>query len=111
MAAAQALNLYDGLGATWGLARLRANLRVVGIRKGPEGPRRRPTHGWDSLTPTEVRIADLVSQGLSNPNIAEQLFLSRRTVQTHVSHLLMKLELRSRVDIATESARRETRAA
>ena len=65
----------------------------------------------DSLTPTEARIADLVSQGLSNPNIAEQLFLSRRTVQTHVSHLLMKLELRSRVDIATESARRETRAA
>lgn len=102
----EALEVYAGLGAAWDLARLRANLRTAGIRQGPSGPRRRPTHGWDSLTPTEVRIADLVGEGLSNPKIAERLFLSRRTVQTHVSHLLTKLELRSRVDIALQSARR-----
>jgi DNA-binding NarL/FixJ family response regulator len=51
-------------------------------------------------------VAGLVAQGMSNPQIAAQLFLSRRTVQTHVSHILAKLNLSSRIDIAREAARR-----
>jgi len=47
-----------------------------------------------------------VEEGLSNPQIAAKLFTSRRTVATHVSHILKKLDVHSRIDIARESARR-----
>ena len=55
-----------------------------------------------------MKVVDLVARGMSNPSIAAQLFLSRRTVQTHVSHILAKLKVRSRVDIIRESANRNT---
>jgi DNA-binding CsgD family transcriptional regulator len=61
--------------------------------------RDRPDAGWTALTPTEIRVAHLVAQGLSNPDIAAELFLSRNTVQTHVSHILAKLGAPSRVEI------------
>ncbi|MCW3034689.1 MAG: putative LuxR family transcriptional regulator [Actinobacteria bacterium] len=56
--------------------------------------------GWESLTKAEVKMADMVAKGLSNPEIARRLFISRRTVQTHVSHALEKLGLSSRVELA-----------
>jgi DNA-binding NarL/FixJ family response regulator len=52
------------------------------------------------LTPAERKIADKVAMGRSNPEIAAELFLSRRTVQSHVSNILAKLGARSRLDIA-----------
>ena len=57
-----------------------------------------------SLTPAEITVAALVEQGLSNPQIADKLFLSRKTVATHVSHILGKLGVRSRIDVAREAA-------
>jgi DNA-binding NarL/FixJ family response regulator len=69
---------------------------------------RQATHGWDSLTPTEGRIAALVVEGLSNPQIAARLYLSPRTVGTHVSHILTKLGVHSRIDIAREAARHQS---
>jgi DNA-binding NarL/FixJ family response regulator len=60
----------------------------------------------DSLTATEIKIAAFVPEGLSNPEIAARLLLSRRTVATHVSHILKKLDVHSRTDIARESALR-----
>jgi len=51
------------------------------------------------LTPTELRVAELVAQGRSNPEIAAELCMSRRTAQAHVSHILSKLTLRSRIEI------------
>jgi DNA-binding CsgD family transcriptional regulator len=101
---------YQELGAAWDMARIQATFRGYGIRRGPLAKHRRADHGWESLTPTEKTIVDLVARGLSNPQIAGQLFLSRRTVQGHVSHILAKLELHSRMDIAREAARREPRA-
>jgi DNA-binding CsgD family transcriptional regulator len=89
---------------------MQATFRAYGIRRGPRATHRRASHGWDSLTPTELKVADLVAQGMSNPQIATHLFLSRRTVQTHVSHVLAKLELNSRTDIAREASRRDLRA-
>jgi DNA-binding CsgD family transcriptional regulator len=100
-----ALDLYTGLGAQWDVARLRARFRAFGIRRGPRVKHRRATHGWDSLTPTEATITGLVVKGLSNPQIAARLFLSPRTVATHVSHILTKLDAHSRIDIAREAAR------
>ncbi|MFE0020978.1 AAA family ATPase [Amycolatopsis sp. NPDC059021] len=100
----RALDLYTSLGARWDVARLRARFRAFGIRRGPTVKHRHATHGWDSLTPTEGTIAGLVVEGLSNPQIAARLFLSPRTVATHVSHILTKLGAHSRIDIAREAA-------
>jgi DNA-binding CsgD family transcriptional regulator len=101
-----AVGLYERLGAAWDLARAAARLRALGIRPGRRGPRKRPKSGWDSLTATELKVARLVAEGLSNPEIAERLFISRGTVHTHVSHILAKLGLGSRVGLAAEASRR-----
>jgi DNA-binding CsgD family transcriptional regulator len=84
---------------------LRARANSVGFRVGAAQTRRRPRSGWASLTPTEATIVELVRQGLSNPAIARRLYLSPRTVQTHVSHILQKTDLRSRVEIAAAAPR------
>ncbi|HET9139945.1 ATP-binding protein [Actinophytocola sp.] len=97
-------DLYGRLGASWDLAHLRAELRRHGIRRGPRAKHRHNRVGWNSLTPTEMRIAQLVAEGLPNRAIAEHLVLSPRTVGTHVSHILAKLGVRSRIDIAREVA-------
>jgi ATP/maltotriose-dependent transcriptional regulator MalT len=97
-------DVYDRLGANWDLAHLRAQLRQYGIRRGPRAKHRQARVGWNSLTPTETKIAGMVAGGMSNPQIAEQLVLSPRTVGTHVSHILAKLGVRSRIDIAREAA-------
>ena len=102
----RAVEVYTSLGATADVARLRAAFRAHGIHRGPHSKHRRAVSGWDSLTDTEVKIAGLVAEGLSNPDIADKLMLSRRTVSTHVSHILKKLGVASRTDIARESALR-----
>jgi len=102
----RALEQYGALGAVTDVGRLQARFRRHGIRRGPQAKHRQARSGWDSLTPTEIKIAALVECGLSNPDIAGKLFLSRRTVATHVSHILKKLNVQSRTDIARESALR-----
>jgi len=102
----RALELYGSLGAETDVARLQARFRAYGIRRGPKAKHRHAQSGWDSLTPTETKVAALVEGGLSNPDIAAQLYLSRRTVATHVSHILKKLNVASRTDVAREAALR-----
>jgi predicted ATPase/class 3 adenylate cyclase/DNA-binding CsgD family transcriptional regulator len=67
------------------------------------GQRKRPTSGWASLTPTERDVVRLVSDGLANNDIATRLFVSPRTVQTHLTHVYTKLGLTSRVQLAQEA--------
>jgi DNA-binding CsgD family transcriptional regulator len=102
----QAVEIYTSLGAATDVARLQAVFRAHGIRRGPRSKHRQASSGWDSLTPAEIKIAALVEDGLSNPEIAARLLLSRRTVATHVSHILKKLGVHSRTDIAREAALR-----
>ncbi|HCU92520.1 MAG TPA: LuxR family transcriptional regulator [Actinobacteria bacterium] len=102
----RAVEIYASLGAAADAARLQARFRAHGIRRGPHAKHRQARSGWDSLTPTETKIAALVQGGLSNPEIAAKLLLSRRTVATHVSHILKKLDVHSRTDIAREAALR-----
>ena len=92
-----AVEVYTALGAAADVARLQAAFRARGIRRGPHAKHRRAQSGWDSLTPTETKIAAFVEEGLSNPEIAARLLLSRRTVATHVSHILKKLGVNSRI--------------
>jgi DNA-binding CsgD family transcriptional regulator len=70
------------------------------------GERRRPASGWALLTPTEREVVRLVSEGLANNDIATRLFVSPRTVQTHLTHVYTKLGLTSRVQLVQEAARR-----
>ena len=70
------------------------------------GERKRPSSGWASLTPTERDVVQLVSKGLGNKEIAAQLFVSPRTVQTHLTHVYNKVGLTSRIQLAQEAARR-----
>ncbi|BCJ70766.1 LuxR family transcriptional regulator [Catellatospora sp. IY07-71] len=102
----RALEIYGRLEAAADIARAEARLRQAGVRRGVRGPRKRPKHGWEALTETEQRVAALVAEGLSNPDIAAQLFLSRRTVQSHVSSILGKLQVTSRVELAVRAAER-----
>jgi DNA-binding CsgD family transcriptional regulator/tetratricopeptide (TPR) repeat protein len=102
-AAAQAAQIYQGLGARWDVRRSRARLSSYGIR--PAARRTRPLRGWEALTPTEVKVARLIGDGLSNPDVAAELFLSRNTVQTHVSRILAKLSASSRSEIVLEAFR------
>jgi CRP-like cAMP-binding protein len=57
---------------------------------------------WERLTPAEQQVARLVADGLTNSEIAEQLFLSRHTVESHLKHIFTKLNIRSRVALATD---------
>jgi DNA-binding CsgD family transcriptional regulator/tetratricopeptide (TPR) repeat protein len=102
----EAIDLYGLLGAAWDTRRVDARLRLHGLRRGQRGPRRRPATGWAALTPTELRVTGLVAQGMSNTDIAGTLFLSRRTVETHISHILSKLGARSRVEVVREAVTR-----
>jgi len=104
---AEALEIYAELGAVWDTRRALSRIRPYRVRPGVRGARRRPKTGWQALTGTETRVATLVARGLSNPDIAGQLQLSRRTVETHVSHILTKLQLSSRREVA-ESERSAT---
>ena len=100
----RANGIFEHLDATRDLVRVDAALRQLGVRRGRRGPRQRPQWGWASLTPTERTIADLVAQGLTNPQIAGRLYVSRRTVQTHVSHTFTKLGMASRTQLAAAVA-------
>ena len=102
----QAMEVYEFLGAEADLNRVQAEFRGYGIRRGPHSKHRRAQSGWESLTDAELKVAAFVEEGLSNPDIAARLMLSRRTVATHVSHILKKLEVATRTDIARESALR-----
>jgi len=98
-----ALDLYAGLGAEWDISRMRARFRTYGMHR-PTRRLRRPTSGWGALTAAEAKVAELVALGRSNPEIAEGLVVSRRTVESHVTHILAKLQVRSRVDLARVAA-------
>lgn len=64
------------------------------------GPRNRPATGWDSLTPTEHRVVELIVDGLSNAEIAARLFVSTGTVKSHVTHVFGKLGVTNRRQLA-----------
>lgn len=65
--------------------------------------------GRDSLTPTERRVVSLATEGLSNPEIAERMFIARGTVKVHFSHIYEKLDVKSRTQLAAKAVADEFR--
>jgi len=96
----QAYALYEELGGDDDQARVRSSLRAAGTRLRHWTCADRPAFGWDSLTDTERRVADLVAQGLSNRQVANRVFLSAHTVAFHLRHIFWKLGITSRVQLA-----------
>jgi len=89
-----ALDVADSCGAEPLAERARHELHAAGGR-----PRRPRTSGVDSLTPSERRIAEMAAGGLSNPEIAQALFVTRKTVEAHLGNAYRKLDIRSRGEL------------
>jgi DNA-binding CsgD family transcriptional regulator len=102
----ESLRIHRDLGCTRDAARVASAMRAAGIRRGTRGLRARPAFGWESLTPTELEAVGLVASGLTNRQIADRLFKSRYTVESHLRHVFAKLGMSSRVELAAEAVRR-----
>ena len=82
------------------MARTRRRLRQLGVRRRHWASETRPTGGWAGLTDIEQATARLVAEGLTNQQIADQLFISTHTVAFHLRQMFRKLDISSRVDLA-----------
>ena len=91
--------------AAWAEGAALSTDEAIAYAQRGRGERKRPTSGWGSLTPTERDVVRLLSEGLANKDIAARLFLSPRTVQSHLTHVYTKLGLASRVQLVQEAAR------
>jgi DNA-binding CsgD family transcriptional regulator len=102
--------LRDAMGdkdfdSAWAEGAAMSTEEAIAYAQRGRGERKRPASGWASLTPTERDVVRLVSEGLGNKDIATRLFVSPRTVQTHLTHVYTKLGLTSRVQLVQEAAR------
>ena len=93
----EALDAFVALGATAWETRADAELAATGERS-----RRRVASTRDELTPQELVVSRLVARGLTNREVAAQLFLSTNTIETHLRHVFQKLGLRSRTELAAK---------
>jgi DNA-binding CsgD family transcriptional regulator len=78
---------------------------AVAYARRARGTRPRITSGWASLTTTEREVVQLAVKGLSNPEIAKRLFMSRSTVKTHLAHVYAKIDVANRTELAAAYAR------
>jgi len=107
---ASVTTLRDALGESdfddaWAEGAALSTEEAIAYAQRGRGQRKRPASGWGSLTPTELDVVRLVSEGLTNNDVATRLFISPRTVQTHLTHVYTKLGLTSRVQLVQEAAR------
>jgi DNA-binding CsgD family transcriptional regulator/tetratricopeptide (TPR) repeat protein len=103
----QALVLFARAGAARDAARLRSRLRERGIRRRVTTAEK-PSTGWAAMTKSELAVADLVASGLTNREVADRLFVSPHTVNTHLRHVFAKLEVTSRVDLTRLATERSS---
>ena len=102
--------LRDALGdndfdAAWAEGAALSTEEAIAYAQRGRGERKRPSSGWASLTPAERDVVRLVGEGLANKDVAARLFVSPRTVESHLTHVYTKLGLTSRVQLAQEAAR------
>lgn len=92
--------------ASWDTGRRMSLADAVALARRGRGRRRRPKIGWAALTPVEVDVVRLVSDGCTNAQIAEHMFISVNTVKTHLTHVYAKVDVEGRADLAAQVARR-----
>ncbi|MFC0436422.1 helix-turn-helix transcriptional regulator [Kutzneria buriramensis] len=95
----RALVQYSEAGATWDAGRVRGRLRANGVRRRLVTGTR-PDTGWASLTDSELGVVRLITQGLTNRETAERLYVSPHTVNSHLRHAFTKLGVNSRLELA-----------
>jgi DNA-binding CsgD family transcriptional regulator len=100
----QAVRGYQAAGAARDVARVRRRLRRLGVRHRHWAVEARPPTGWLSLTGTECAVSELVSQGCTNQQVADQMFISVHTVAFHLRQIFRKLGISSRVELARIAA-------
>lgn len=91
--------------AAWSEGNALSTAEAISYAQRGRGARRRPASGWESLTPAELDVVRLVGEGLSNKDIAARLFISPRTVHSHLTHVYAKLGVSSRVQLLREADR------
>jgi DNA-binding CsgD family transcriptional regulator len=101
----EALTIATRAGASWDVTRLRTRLRRLGVRRRPARTGR-PKTGWEALTEAESAVANLAAHGCTNREIADKLFISPHTVNTHIRHVFDKLGVNSRVHLTRLAAGR-----
>ncbi len=94
----EALSISTRVGAAWDVARVRGRLRRLGVHRRPSASKR-PSSGWAALTDAEKAVANLAAQGSTNREIADKLFISPHTVNTHLRHVFDKLGVNSRMHL------------
>ena len=98
----RALAINVQAGASWDAARVRGRLRQLGVVRRSAVPKPRVI-GWEALTSTETSVAHLAREGKTNREIAETLFISPHTVNTHLRHIFDKLGVKSRIQLTRMS--------
>ncbi len=102
-----ALGMFETFGARHWADRLRSTLRASGHKIRASRPTNRPALGWDGLTDSEARIVQMLGNGHTNGEIAGQLVISRRTVESHLGRVYQKLGFTSRAQLVAAAARHE----
>jgi DNA-binding CsgD family transcriptional regulator len=96
----EALAANVEISASWDAARVRRRLRRLGVRRRVQPPQA-PTTGWAALTRAELEVSRLVTQGKTNREIADHLFISPHTVDSHLRNIFAKVGVKSRVQLAS----------
>lgn len=95
---ARAIKIFDGLGARPAATWARSRLRAEGVKSIPRGPRPSTKANPAGLTKRQAEVCQLMASGLSNGEIADRLFVSKKTVEHHISAILTKLQARTRAE-------------
>jgi len=96
----------DAFEAAWGEGEALTIDAAVAYASRARGERHRPSSGWASLTPTELDVARLAAEGLSNAEIGAKLFISAGTAKVHLHHIYGKLNVANRAQLTAEVTRR-----
>jgi len=91
--------------AAWAEGAAMSIEEAIAYAQRGHGERKRPASGWAALTPAELDVVRLVTEGLTNKDVATRLFVSPRTVQAHLAHVFTKLGVTTRTQLAQEATR------